>query len=106
MKIHMIGIGGAGMSGIAKVLKDRGHEVTGSDLKESNYTRALENAGIPVYIGHASQQVGDVDQVVTSTAIPPTNLEYLEAQRRSPPSRCPGLDPRGGSWHRHSRNSW
>lgn len=85
MKIHMIGIGGAGMSGIAKVLKDRGHEVTGSDLKESNYTRALENAGIPVYIGHASQQVGDVDQVVTSTAIPPTNLEYLEAQRRSIP---------------------
>ncbi len=85
MKIHMIGIGGAGMSGIAKVLKGRGHEVTGSDLKESNYTRALENAGIPVYIGHASQQVGDVDQVVTSTAIPPTNLEYLEAQRRSIP---------------------
>jgi UDP-N-acetylmuramate--alanine ligase len=85
MKIHMIGIGGAGMSGIAKVLKDRGHEVTGSDLKESNYTRALEKAGIPVYIGHASQQVGDVDQVVTSTAIPPTNLEYLEAQRRSIP---------------------
>ncbi len=85
MKIHMIGIGGAGMSGIAKILKDRGHEVTGSDLKESNYTRALESAGIPVYIGHASQQVGDVDQVVTSTAIPPTNLEYLEAQRRSIP---------------------
>jgi len=85
VRIHMIGIGGAGMSGIAKVLKDRGHEVTGSDLKESSYTRALESAGIPVYIGHASDQVGDVDQVVTSTAIPPTNLEFLEAQRRSIP---------------------
>ena len=85
MKIHMIGIGGAGMSGIAKVLKDRGHEVTGSDLKESAYTRALETVGIPVHIGHAPDQVGDVDQVVTSTAIPPTNLEYLEAQRRSIP---------------------
>lgn len=85
MKIHMIGIGGAGMSGIAKVLKARGHTVTGSDLKESSYTRALESEGILVYIGHASHQVGDVDQVVTSTAIPPTNLEYLEAQRRSIP---------------------
>ncbi|MDQ5811085.1 MAG: Mur ligase domain-containing protein, partial [Actinomycetota bacterium] len=45
MKIHMIGIGGAGMSGIAEVLKNRGHTVTGSDLKESPYTRRLRDAG-------------------------------------------------------------
>jgi UDP-N-acetylmuramate--alanine ligase len=47
----MVGIGGAGMSGIAEVLKRRGHHVSGSDLKESAYTRRLEGAGITVYIG-------------------------------------------------------
>ena len=81
----MIGIGGAGMSGIAEVLRTRGHTVTGSDLKESLYTRRLEQAGIGVYIGHAAGQVGDADQVVISTAIPKTNPELLEARRRSIP---------------------
>src|SRR5215203_566618 len=81
----MIGIGGAGMSGIAEVLASRGHEVTGSDLKESPYTRRLSEAGIEVYIGHAPDQVGDAEQVVISTAIPKTNLELLEARRRSIP---------------------
>ena len=85
MKIHMIGIGGAGMSGIAEVLKDRGHSITGSDLKESPYTRRLTEAGIRVHIGHASHQVGEADQVVISTAIPTTNPELLEARRRSIP---------------------
>ena len=85
MKIHMIGIGGAGMSGVAEVLKSRGHTVTGSDLKESPYTRRLGDAGITVYIGHAAHQVGDADQVVISTAIPKTNPELLEARRRSIP---------------------
>ena len=83
MKIHMIGIGGAGMSGIAEVLKSRGHEVSGSDLKESAYTRRLREAGVTVYIGHDTGQVGDADQVVISTAIPKTNPELLEARRRS-----------------------
>ena len=85
MKIHMIGIGGAGMSGIAEVLASRGHEVTGSDLKESPYTRRLRDAGITVHIGHTPDQVGDADQVVISTAIPKTNPELLEARRRSTP---------------------
>jgi UDP-N-acetylmuramate--alanine ligase len=85
MNIHMIGIGGAGMSGIAEVLAVRGHEVTGSDLKESPYTRRLRNAGITVFIGHTPDQVGDADQVVISTAIPKTNPELLEAGRRSIP---------------------
>ncbi len=85
MKIHMIGIGGAGMSGIAEVLKSRGHEVSGSDLKESTYTRRLREAGITVYIGHDTAQVGDAEQVVISTAIPKTNPELLEARRRSIP---------------------
>lgn len=85
MKIHMIGIGGAGMSGIAEVLDRRGNIVTGSDLKESPYTRRLDERGIEVHIGHAPGQVGDADQVVISTAIPPTNPELLEAYRRSIP---------------------
>ena len=85
MNIHMIGIGGAGMSGIAEVLARRGHNVTGSDLKESPYTRRLREAGITVYIGHAPEQVGDADRVVISTAIPKTNPELLQARRRSIP---------------------
>ncbi len=85
MTIHMIGIGGAGMSGVAEVLKIRGHTVTGSDLKESLYTRRLREAGLTIYIGHAVHQVGDTDQVVISTAIPKTNPELLEARRRSIP---------------------
>ena len=83
MKIHMIGIGGAGMSGIAEVLGSRGHAVTGSDLKESPYTRRLREGGITVFIGHVAEQVGDADWVVISTAIPNTNPELLEARRRS-----------------------
>ena len=85
MNIHMIGIGGAGMSGIAEVLASRGHNVTGSDLKESPYTRRLREAGITVYIGHSPHQVGDAEQVVISTAIPKTNPELLQARRRSIP---------------------
>jgi UDP-N-acetylmuramate--alanine ligase len=85
MKIHMIGIGGAGMSGIAEVLARGGHDVTGSDLKESPYTRRLREAGITVHIGHASERVGDAERVVISTAIPRTNPELLEARRRSIP---------------------
>jgi UDP-N-acetylmuramate--alanine ligase len=85
VKIHMIGIGGAGMSGIAEVLARRGHVVTGSDLKESPYTRRLREAGITVYIGHDPDQVGDADLVVISTAIPKTNPELLQARRKSIP---------------------
>jgi UDP-N-acetylmuramate--alanine ligase len=73
------------MSGIAEVLGSRGHDVTGSDLKESPYTRRLREAGINVYIGHTANQVGEADQVVISTAIPKTNPELLEARRRSIP---------------------
>ena len=92
MKIHMIGIGGAGMSGIAEVLQAGGHRVTGSDLKESPYTRRLSEAGVTVYIGHAAHQVGDAEEVVISTAIPSTNPELLEARRRSIP-----VVPRAGA---------
>jgi UDP-N-acetylmuramate--alanine ligase len=85
MRMHMIGIGGAGMSGVAEVLQRSGYEVTGSDLKESPYTRRLREAGVTVYIGHDPHQIGDAEQVVISTAIPSTNPELLEARRRSVP---------------------
>jgi UDP-N-acetylmuramate--alanine ligase len=85
MRIHMIGIGGAGMSGIAEVLHRSGHTVTGSDLKESAYTRRLEAQGIEVHVGHRAEQLGDAEEVVISTAIPQTNPELLEARRRSLP---------------------
>ena len=82
---HFIGIGGAGMSGIALVLHERGLRVTGSDLKRSGYTRLLEDAGISVSIGHDAAGLGDPEVVVVSTAIPETNPELAEAKRRGIP---------------------
>lgn len=79
---HFIGAGGAGMSGIALVLAKRGASVTGSDLKESRYSRALEAAGVPVTIGHAAQNLGDPRIVVVSSAIPKTNPELMAAYKR------------------------
>ena len=78
---HFIGIGGAGMSGIALVLHERGCKVTGSDLKSSHYVRELESAGIEVTIGHEAATIDRVmpDVVVTSTAIPDTNPEVVRA---------------------------
>ena len=79
---HFIGIGGAGMSGIALVLHERGRKVTGSDLKESHYVRKLEAAGIDVRIGHRAETIDEVqpDVVVISTAIPETNPELVRAR--------------------------
>lgn len=79
---HFIGIGGAGMSGIALVLHERGCRVTGSDLKASRYVRELENAGVKVYVGHEAATIDEVspDVVVISTAIPETNPELVRAR--------------------------
>ncbi len=79
---HFIGIGGAGMSGIALVLHERGYTVTGSDLKASRYVRELEEAGIEVTIGHAAPTIDAVrpDVVVISSAIPETNPELIRAR--------------------------
>ncbi len=79
---HFIGIGGAGMSGIALVLHERGCKVTGSDLKESNYVRKLRDAGIEVYVGHKAHTINAVNPevVVCSTAIPETNPEMIRAR--------------------------
>jgi UDP-N-acetylmuramate--alanine ligase len=82
---HFIGIGGAGMSAVARVFHDQGGIVTGSDLKRSRYSEQLEDAGIIVYIGHDASQLGDPDMVVVSSAITPANPEYAEAVRRGLP---------------------
>jgi UDP-N-acetylmuramate--alanine ligase len=79
--VHLIGVGGAGMSGIAMVLAKLGVAVTGSDLKVSRYTRHLTEAGVPVAIGHDAAQVGGAALVVISSAIPPGNPELQEARR-------------------------
>ena len=78
---HFIGAGGAGMSGIALVLAQRGVCVTGSDLKESRYSRALQAAGVSVAIGHRTENLGTPEIVVVSSAIPDTNPEVVEAVR-------------------------
>jgi len=80
-RIHFIGIGGTGMSGIAEVLFNLGFKVQGSDLKKSPYTERLEKLGIKIFYGHSSQNVKDADLVVISSAINESNEEYKEALR-------------------------
>ena len=80
--VHVVGIGGAGMSAIATALQAMGHTVTGSDLKASAVTERLRRAGIPVAIGHAAANVGAADVVTVSSAIPEDNPEIVEARRR------------------------
>ena len=89
--VHFIGIGGVGMSGIARVAHDQGMVVTGSDLKESRYTKQLREAGIFVDIGHLGSNLPQVDPdvVVVSTAILDNNPELIVAKER-------GLE----IWHR------
>ena len=74
-KIHFIGIGGVGMSGIAEVLFNLGYQVSGSDMGQSYATDRLQELGVPVYFGHAASNVGESDVIVTSSAIPQTNPE-------------------------------
>lgn len=81
--VHFIGVGGVGMSGIARVASDLGMKVSGSDMNASRYTRQLEEANIPVSIGHDAANVpADCDVVVVSTAIPESNPELVEAKSR------------------------
>ena len=74
-RIHFIGIGGCSMSGIARILKAQGHEVTGSDRDRTQFTDRLEQDGITVYYGHKAEQVGNADLIVYSAAIKPENPE-------------------------------
>lgn len=84
-KIHFVGIGGIGMSGIAEVLLNLGYGVSGSDLRASETTRRLASLGGTIQIGHAAEHVTDVDVVVTSSAVRRDNPEVLEARARKIP---------------------
>ena len=80
-RIHFVGIGGIGMSGIAEVLLNLGFTVSGSDLKATPVTERLAKLGARVFEGHAASNLRDAQVVVISSAIPPDNLEVQEAQR-------------------------
>jgi UDP-N-acetylmuramate--alanine ligase len=85
-KIHFVGIGGIGMSGIAEVLLNSGYAVSGSDLQESDATRRLRSLGARISIGHGEENLaGDPSVVVISTAVKYSNPEVLEARRRHIP---------------------
>jgi UDP-N-acetylmuramate--alanine ligase len=84
-RIHFVGIGGIGMSGIAELLANLGYDVSGSDEKRSDVTDRLERLGVRVRTGHASAHVGDPDVVVVSSAIRPDNPEVVEARSRRIP---------------------
>ncbi|MGA9490628.1 MAG: UDP-N-acetylmuramate--L-alanine ligase [Mycobacterium sp.] len=89
-RVHMVGIGGAGMSGIARILLDRGGQVSGSDAKESRGVRALRARGALIRIGHDASSLdllpgGATAVITTHAAIPKTNPELVEARRRGIP---------------------
>jgi UDP-N-acetylmuramate--alanine ligase len=83
--IHFVGIGGAGMSGIAEVLRNLGYLISGSDIAESATTRRLQEIGIQTFIGHAAANVIGADAVVTSTAVQQDNPEVVAARKRQIP---------------------
>jgi UDP-N-acetylmuramate--alanine ligase len=83
--IHFVGIGGIGMSGIAEVLVNLGYNVGGSDVQPSETTARLQKIGAKVIIGHAAENVGNADVVVTSTAVKTNNPEVMEAHRKNIP---------------------
>jgi UDP-N-acetylmuramate--alanine ligase len=83
--IHFVGIGGAGMSGIAEVLRNQGYLISGSDQADSPTLHRLRGLGIQTYVGHAASQVIGADAVVTSTAVQADNPEVLAARKRQIP---------------------
>ena len=109
-RLHFVGIGGAGMSGLALVAGSLGAVVTGSDQAESAYSGPLRAAGIEPALGHDAANLPPGAEVVVSTAIPEDNPELAAARaagaRRPPPRRpagralAPEADDRGG---RHAR---
>jgi UDP-N-acetylmuramate--alanine ligase len=84
-RIHFVGIGGIGMSGIAELLANLGYEVSGSDARASETTARLERLGVRIAAGHDARHVGNADVVVTSSAIQAGNAEVDEARKRSIP---------------------
>lgn len=84
-RVHLVGVGGAHMSAIARILLARGHQVSGSDLKRSPVIDALRSLGLAAYEGHAAANVGDAELVVATSAAKDDNPELVEARRRGIP---------------------
>jgi len=84
-RIHFVGIGGAGMSGIAEVLANLGYQVSGSDVSANAATRRLCGLGVGVSIGHRAEQINGADAVVVSTAVQPDNPEVVAARKARVP---------------------
>lgn len=83
--VHFVGIGGSGMSGIAAMLIGLGHKVTGSDLRDTSNVAHLRSLGAEIFIGHDAKHLGTPDTVVVTSALWPTNPEYLLAKERGIP---------------------
>ncbi|WP_107931141.1 UDP-N-acetylmuramate--L-alanine ligase [Campylobacter concisus] len=81
-KVHFIGIGGIGISAIARFLHEKGHKISGSDIKESKTTLELQNEGIEVITPHCKEAIKDQDFVVYSAAIKEDNIELVEARNK------------------------
>jgi len=84
-RIHLVGVGGSGMSGIAGVLLSSGYAVSGSDLRSSPVTQHLKKLGATIYEGHAAENVHGAHVVVVSAAVPPDNVELVEAHKQKVP---------------------
>jgi UDP-N-acetylmuramate--alanine ligase len=84
-RIHFVGIGGSGMSGIAEVLLNLGYQVSGSDLAANAATERLASLGAKVTVGHNAESVAQADAVVVSTAVPPHNVEVAAAKAKRIP---------------------
>lgn len=84
-KIHFIGIGGVGMSGIAEVLLHEGYLISGSDLVENAVTKHLTELGAKIYKGHQAKNIADADVVVISSAVKPDNVELVAARKKRMP---------------------
>lgn len=80
-KVHFVGIGGAGMSALAKILVEKGYNVSGSDVKESVMTGILRDLGAKIFIGQCAENVQDTEAIVVSSAIRENNPEVVEAKR-------------------------
>lgn len=84
-KVHFVGVGGIGMSGLAEILLNLGHDVSGSDLRASDITRRLEDYGLGFAEGHAAGNVGDAQILVVSAAVDEDNVEVQTAKKREIP---------------------
>ncbi len=85
MHVHLVGIGGSGISAIARVLAERGYSVSGSDRAESKFSAELPKLGVKLYHGHAANYVSDADVIVISSAIPSNNPEIIAARQAGIP---------------------